>query len=109
MGTAAVLKVARWRHVDHHRAHALLGFYSSPFRSALILSYDGGGNDGSFHVYAGFGFEVKRLFKLGDNLGASYNTLAALMPEVTGPSHIDVYCANVSEGLMGDANAKQIL
>ena len=33
-------------HLDHHLCHAALAFYTSPFESSLVLSYDGGGNDG---------------------------------------------------------------
>lgn len=44
------------RHEDedvtsHHKAHAALAFYTSGFEDALIFSYDGGGNDGTFCVY----------------------------------------------------------
>ena len=44
--------ILRWVTVDHHVAHAALGFYDSPFQRALVLSYDGGGNDGTFNVYS---------------------------------------------------------
>lgn len=35
----------------HHRGHAAGAFYSSGFNEALIFSYDGSGNDGTFCVY----------------------------------------------------------
>jgi len=35
----------------HHRSHAAGAFYSSGFDEALIFSYDGSGNDGTFCVY----------------------------------------------------------
>ena len=41
-----VFPVKQWRLVDHHEAHARMSFFDSPFQQALILSYDGGGNDG---------------------------------------------------------------
>lgn len=47
------LTLTRWIAVDHHLCHATLGFYDSPFQNALILSYDGGGNDGTFNIYSG--------------------------------------------------------
>ena len=54
--------ILRWVTVDHHLAHAALGFYDSPFQRALVLSYDGGGNDGTFNVYsADRTFGVKHL------------------------------------------------
>ena len=37
----------------HHQSHASGTFYQSDFKSALIFSFDGGGNDGFFNVYLG--------------------------------------------------------
>src|SRR6187399_2419872 len=37
--------------VDHHLAHAAAAFYESPFDTSLIVSYDGGGNDGTFRTF----------------------------------------------------------
>jgi len=36
---------------SHHKAHAAAAFYSSGFKESLIVSHDGGGNDGTFCVY----------------------------------------------------------
>lgn len=38
---------------NHHESHANGAFYQSPFREALIVSFDGGGNDGKFNIYKG--------------------------------------------------------
>lgn len=35
----------------HHESHAAGCFYQSPFKEALVFSFDGGGNDGKFNVY----------------------------------------------------------
>ena len=37
----------------YHHWHAASSFYQSPFSQALILSYDGGRDDGFFKVYVG--------------------------------------------------------
>lgn len=37
----------------HHESHACGGFYQSPYEKALILSYDGGSDEGFFNVYVG--------------------------------------------------------
>ena len=37
--------------VHHHEAHALYGFYDSPFHNALVLTMDGGGDDGHFCMF----------------------------------------------------------
>ena len=34
----------------HHNTHAAAAFYMSPFSQALIVSYDGGGDDGHFNI-----------------------------------------------------------
>lgn len=39
--------------IDHHLAHAAAAFYQSPFERSLIISYDGGGNDGTFRIFVG--------------------------------------------------------
>ena len=36
---------------SHHKAHAAGAFYSSGFNEALVVSHDGGGNDGTFCVF----------------------------------------------------------
>jgi len=35
----------------HHESHAAGAFYQSPYKEALIFSFDGGGNDGKFNIY----------------------------------------------------------
>jgi len=35
----------------HHRAHAASSYYQSNFDEAVIISYDGGGDDGFFNVF----------------------------------------------------------
>lgn len=35
----------------HHESHAAGVFYQSPYQRALIVSFDGGGNDGKFNIY----------------------------------------------------------
>lgn len=40
-----------YKHVGHHEAHAYGCFYQSPYKEALVFSFDGGGDDGKFNVY----------------------------------------------------------
>jgi predicted NodU family carbamoyl transferase len=35
---------------DHHASHALYAHVDSRFSDSLVVSFDGGGNDGSFLV-----------------------------------------------------------
>lgn len=49
-----ITKVVNAREVkqfDHHLSHAACAFYQSPYQKSLVISYDGGGNDGVFNVY----------------------------------------------------------
>lgn len=40
-------------HGSHHESHANGCFYQSPYEDALIISFDGGGDDGEFNIYLG--------------------------------------------------------
>ncbi|CAL1143546.1 unnamed protein product [Cladocopium goreaui] len=79
-----VFSIDRWHYCDHHQAHALAAYYSSPFRSALVVSYDSTGNDGTFNVYLGSFDKMQRIAQLDYSLGSAYEQLATLLPEVTG-------------------------
>ena len=51
----------------HHESHAAGSFYQSNFKSALIFSFDGGGNDGFFNVYLGNRKKGVKLLKTVNN------------------------------------------
>lgn len=78
-----VFTVRSWHHAAHHLSHALMAYHSSPFHSAVIVSYDGGGDDGLFNIYVGIGNEVHRVARFGYNMGDTYAFLGGLLPEVT--------------------------
>ena len=46
-----VLRPGRTHKCKHQHSHATYGFYDSPFATAIVLSYDGGGADGSFNIF----------------------------------------------------------
>lgn len=77
---------SEWRTVDHHVAHALHGFRDAAFERPLVVSFDGGGNDGTFRVFRGLRREgeLVSIARLPLNLGTPYRLLATTMPEVTG-------------------------
>jgi carbamoyltransferase len=57
----------------HHESHAAGTFYQSPFDKALIVSFDGGGNDGFFKIYlAEKGKPTKILQEHRTDLGFPY-------------------------------------
>ena len=49
---------------------ALNAFFASPFRSALVVSADGGGNDGCFSAYRGAYDRLARVARVDVNLGS---------------------------------------
>jgi len=78
-----VFDVETWLACDHHEAHARLGFFASPFASALVVSYDGGGNDGHFNAYVGRRNQLARVARLDYSLGQTYLAVGSLLKEVT--------------------------
>ena len=75
-----------WNETGHHEAHAIQAFYDSPLRTALIFSYDGGGDENqNFEVFlADRRFKTMeriKIFRL--NLGYVYMQIATHLSEVT--------------------------
>jgi carbamoyltransferase len=58
--------------VDHHVAHAASAYAVGPFRDALVVTLDGGGDGLAGTVSAGVGGTVTRLFETADSLGNLY-------------------------------------
>jgi len=60
--TNQLIKAKNYIHGFHHESHAYGVFYQSPYKEALIFSFDGGGDDGEFNIYyAVRGKEIERL------------------------------------------------
>nr|MBP9872201.1 hypothetical protein [Nitrosomonas sp.] len=75
--------------VDHHLSHAALAYYTSPYDDALILSYDGEGNDGQTIFFKGKGKSLTYLENNPMRFGQSYNNLGyviGIRPEICGTS-----------------------
>eukprot|EP00438_Fugacium_kawagutii_P007388 Skav202179 [mRNA] locus=scaffold3078:179121:191066:- [translate_table: standard] len=88
-----VFRVKAWRTVNHHESHALMAYHSSPFHSALIVSFDGGGNDGTFTVFVGQGLDVYRVGRHKSTPVNAYTRLASYLPAVTGvPEDLQQMC-----------------
>jgi len=112
-GIKELFLVDQWVEVNHHHSHAALGLWDAHvalgLRRPLILSYDGGGNDGVMLAFAGNVdaihseasstdaatsrpcYALQRL-NISDgtklNLGAWYTQVGSSLPEVTGHSGI---------------------
>lgn len=48
-----IFPARNYQWLPHHEAHAYSGLYQSTFQKALIISFDGGSDEGFFNVYLG--------------------------------------------------------
>lgn len=74
-------------HINHHLSHAALSYFTSPFSEALILSYDGIGNDGKTVFFQGRGNTLEYAKKVPIAFGQSYNNMGyviGIKPEIEG-------------------------
>ena len=94
--TEKVVTVAR-----HHQTHAAAAFYLSPFKQALIVSYDGGGDDGHFNVYAANGKEIKLLKNIKSDFGGGYLLCGSMIREVAEKSKHQLALSGKLMGLCG--------
>ena len=68
---------------SHHSAHAYGSFAQSPYQKALIISFDGGSNDGFFNLYIGEkGKDLVNLINFGIDLGSHYHLIGLFCEEV---------------------------
>lgn len=68
---------------SHHPSHAYGSFAQSHFDKALIISFDGGSNDGFFNLYIGErGKELTSLKNFGIDLGSHYHLIGSFCSEV---------------------------
>jgi predicted NodU family carbamoyl transferase len=82
------IRVAESYHVNHHLSHAALAFYTSPFEEAVVLSYDGEGNDGQTVVFRAAGpTGLRYVEKNPIRFGHSYNNagfICGIKPDISG-------------------------
>ncbi len=90
--------------VDHHKAHAACSFGQSGFDEAIVVSIDGGGNDGVFNVYhatKAFGGKLTLLDKSSINLGHSYMLTGYPISEIKGKKGGLPHDLSIAGKLMG--------
>ncbi|WP_341226053.1 carbamoyltransferase C-terminal domain-containing protein [uncultured Arcticibacterium sp.] len=67
----------------HHYSHAACGLYQTDYKKALIISFDGGGNDGFFNVYkAEERTSIKLLDKYDLDLGFPYMSFGEFLKDI---------------------------
>ena len=61
------------KYVPHHEAHASNALYQSPYEKALIISFDGGSDEGFFNIYlAERGKHLKKIYQGNRDLAVPY-------------------------------------
>ncbi|MCI0541078.1 MAG: hypothetical protein L0Z50_38235 [Verrucomicrobiales bacterium] len=89
----------------HHQAHAAAALYESPFKEAIIVSFDGGGFDGVFNIYSGQrGANLRLEARFPYNLGTSYRLFAYPLSEMAKkrrPHHATAMDMSAAGKLMG--------
>jgi len=61
---------------DHHESHAAVGYYSSPFKKSIVMTMDGGGNDGGLGFFLGENNKLSKIKTLGDgSIGQTWTVL----------------------------------
>ena len=84
-----------------------MGYHASAFSSALIISFDGGGDDGVFNVFLGQGLELKRIGNFDAHFAGMYNSLQTLLPDVSGKHFVmlhELICGRWFEGTLDKEN-----
>ena len=90
---------------SHHQTHASSAFHMSPFERALIVSYDGGGDDGHFNIYFAYDEGIKHLEKIPSDFGGGYLLCGSLIREVAEKSRHQLALSGKLMGLCGYGKA----
>ena len=88
----------------HHETHAASAFYMSPFEEALVVSYDGGGDDGHFNVYTANKKGIKLLEKVPSDFGGGYLLCGSMIREVAEKSRHQLALSGKMMGLCAYGN-----
>jgi len=86
---------------SHHQTHVASAFYMSSFNQALIVSYDGGGDDGHFNIYAGNAGGIEILERIPSDFGGGYLLCGSLIREVAESSRHQLALSGKLMGLCG--------
>jgi len=85
---------ANIEYCDHHVAHTCCAFYQSPYREALIVSFDGGSDEGFFNIYTmKRGEDPVRIYTGEKDYAVSYMAPAHFIPAIRNED--DIYQGNL--------------
>ena len=89
---------------SHHQTHVASAFYQSPFEKSLVVSYDGGGDDGFFNVYYIDYKELTFLKRVKCDFGGAYLLCGSLIKEVASTSKSQLAISGKLMGLCAYGN-----
>ncbi len=93
----------------HHLTHAASTFHLSPFKEALIVSFDGGGDDGHFNVYIGNQNGITLLDRIESDFGGAYLLCGSLIKEVSEKSRHQLALSGKLMGLCAYGSVREEL
>ena len=82
---SSIFKTKNFAHVKgHHACHALSSFYQSPYEESIVISYDGGGDDGFFNIFKASrkNHSLIPLTTIKSDFGGGYLVAGMLIKEV---------------------------
>jgi carbamoyltransferase len=91
------------RGLTHHTLHAYSTFYQSPFEKNIIISFDGGGDDGFFNIYEWTQDQDSPtlIYQASYDLGTSYMTFGHYLEPIKQESDLSEGNLIYSGKLMG--------
>jgi carbamoyltransferase len=77
--------------MPHHEAHCYSALYQSPYPAALVISFDGGSDEGFFNVFLGSrGYPAKKIYEGGMDYAISYMAPAHFIRDIRRESSIGI-------------------
>lgn len=96
------IRSTNFNQYNHHESHAACSFYQSGFTEALVVSFDGGGNDGVFNFYHfTYGKRPRLVWKSNINLGHAYMITGYPISEIRGQKGGLPHDLSIAGKLMG--------
>lgn len=88
--------------VLHHSAHAASAFYQTNYKKALIISFDGGGNDGFFNIYlAKDRNTIEEIHRFDADLGFAYMSFGEYLNDIKRENTLSIGNLVYSGKIMG--------
>jgi len=96
---------AKFKKMEHHKAHACSSFYQSGYDEAIVVSIDGGGMDydgiATTKVYHAKNNKMQTIHRSTLNIGNSYGAIGYLISEIKHGLDSKVYCLSYAGKTMG--------